>query len=511
MTVPESLSVSDVNESVFRPTSTCVRVETEVMRLRSIRVGVLTILCILVIALSAIGETPGASPLPGSDADGVELSWEGLLTEGEPVAVTVRVANEAYLKAQWIGSAGGDRQTVRLIVHQADAARAHPTVAMAQQAKSWTTPDGFFEEFYVVLDWVEGWQGTVTLVPSAVMSRILICTAGLVADNTVYGVSIDEMTVWTSERPVLRTPLAYDEAILIDADPSAGFNYPFFLFVPGSVPPEGCVHLLVEGNNTGIPSDDFEIHLTPARTMASRSHPASIARRLGTPLLVPVFPRPGISGMDDVLDPHSLELDVMLITDGGLVRIDLQLIAMIERARGLLAASGIETHGKILMHGFSASSHFACRFAAMHPDRVRAFVAGATTALPILPVGSWEGRALTYPLGVSDLTRITGDPFDLDAFRRVAQLYWMGDEDTTDSLAFPMSWSSAQRETIRAVLGETMIPDRWEACQAIYRAASVPATFLTYPGLGHQVTNFVIDEATAFLASHSLSEEVCDE
>lgn len=477
----------------------------------SIRVCPLTILFVLGVALAAVGETPGASLLPGSDTDGVELSWEGLLTEGEPVAVTVRVTDESYLKAQWIGSAGGDRQTVRLIVHQADAEHAHPTVAMAQQAKSWTTPDGFFEEFYVILDWVEGWQGTVTLVPSAVMSRILVCTAGLVADNTVYGVSIDEMTVRTSERPVLRPPLVYDEAILIDADPSAGFNYPFFLLVPSSVPPEACVHLLVEGNNTGVPSDDFEIHLTPARTMASRSHPASIARRLGTPLLVPVFPRPGISGMDDVLDPHSLELDVMLITDGDLARIDLQLIAMIERARELLAASGIETHGKILMHGFSASSHFACRFAAMHPDCVRAFVAGAITALPILPVGSWEGRALTYPLGVSDLTRITGEPFDLDAFRRVAKLYWMGDEDTTDSLDFPMSWSDAQRETIRAVLGETMMPDRWEACQAIYQAADVEASFVTYPGLGHQVTNLVIDDAVAFLASRSLSGEDCDE
>lgn len=58
---------------------------------------------------------------------------------------------------------------------------------------------------------------------------------------------------------------------LVDADPDRGFQYPYYRFVPETVPDEE-VSLLVEPVNTGNPSDNFDEHLAAAEETASAHH-----------------------------------------------------------------------------------------------------------------------------------------------------------------------------------------------------------------------------------------------
>lgn len=54
-------------------------------------------------------------------------------------------------------------------------------------------------------------------------------------------------------------------------------------------------YLLVEPNNTGFASDDFDVHLEAAKKLSTNGFGA-VAGAPGAPLLIPVFPRPKAIG-----------------------------------------------------------------------------------------------------------------------------------------------------------------------------------------------------------------------
>src|SRR4051794_1452015 len=119
--------------------------------------------------------------------------------------------------------------------------------------------------------------------------------------------------------------------IEIAAAPEHGFHYRYLLFVPKRVASQPAQYLLVEPNNTGHPDDDLNVHRAAAVHTATESGVGTdMARRLGIPLLVPVFPRP--KSIEDTYT-HMLDRDTILIADGSLKRIDLQLLAMAERRK----------------------------------------------------------------------------------------------------------------------------------------------------------------------------------
>ncbi|GAA1317264.1 hypothetical protein GCM10009647_046980 [Streptomyces sanglieri] len=46
-------------------------------------------------------------------------------------------------------------------------------------------------------------------------------------------------------------------------NPTLGFNYPYFLYAPDRVDSDPEAPLLVEPNNTGKSTDDFDEHIDP--------------------------------------------------------------------------------------------------------------------------------------------------------------------------------------------------------------------------------------------------------
>ena len=213
----------------------------------------------------------------------------------------------------------------------------------------------------------------------------------------------------------------------VPANPAAGFSFPYYLFVPQEMDSSKPVHLLVEPCNTGTTSDDFEHHDSKAKSLALKksSHVNRIARRLGVPLLVPVFPRPG--GERWRIYTHALDRDTFLITDGDLRRIDLQLIKMITHAQQLLQHNNVKVNEKVFMNGFSASGTFTNRFAILHPKVVRAVATGGVNCIPTCPTDQWKGTTMRYPVGIADIKEIAGIDFDEVAYKRVSQyIYSVG-------------------------------------------------------------------------------------
>ena len=281
----------------------------------------------------------------------------------------------------------------------------------------------------------------------------------------------------------------------VGAKPGRGFNYGYYYYIPGNV--TGATYLLVETNNSERVSDVMDFHAERAQMLIRNQ--SWWADQLGVALLVPVFPRPRTNGL---MYTHALDRDTLLNNTGDLARIDLQLIAMIDDFRELCQSKGISVASKVLMNGFSASANFANRFTAIHPGRVQAVATGGVNCMPILPVNALGGENLIFPIGIYDIGTITGTPFNLAQYRTVPQFIYMGALDNNDTLPFDDAFGDEERRIITRVLGSNMF-GRWQPSQDVYRQQGCSAViFRTYPGVGHQYTNEIIQDIFAFFRSN---------
>lgn len=303
--------------------------------------------------------------------------------------------------------------------------------------------------------------------------------------------------------PVIKR-CAIDPARLTEqpAEPAHGFAWPYLLVMPRPTgsdahPPPGAsaglnahsagaTTLLVVPPNTGFATDDLE--LLRASTTCTVADQLAAADRLGTPILVPLFPRPAMPSPPGNLYLHALSRASIEARDAHLTRVDLQLIAMLDHARQRLAAQGHPVQPRVLITGFSASGMFTSRFAVLHPDRVLAAAVGSPGGWPIAPVASAHGEALPYPVGISDVQALTRAPVDLAALRRVRFLFLLGDADTNDAVPYRDSFSAADEALIMRWFGKTPIA-RWDAARQLYDAAGLHAQYRLYRGVGHEMSS----------------------
>ncbi|HSH37284.1 MAG TPA: hypothetical protein VK993_00750 [Chthoniobacterales bacterium] len=313
-------------------------------------------------------------------------------------------------------------------------------------------------------------------------SRLLVS----LALSAALAAEIAGATAPANEHSLIEVPAAEDK----------GFHHPYVLFIPRSADAKPSSHLLVEPNNTGRPSDDPEVHRTAAVALARDSSVGNfVAMKVGLPFLVPVFPRP--SSLDKVYT-HSLDRDTILISEGPLKRIDLQLLAMIGDARERLAAMGRPVAPKILLNGFSASGKFASRFTFLHPEAVAAAAFGGVNGFIMLPVAELDSRPLRFPLGLDDFERVAGHRFDRATFSAVPQFAYTGEKDQNDAVLYDDAYSEEERGLTFALLGRTMMPDRWKAVEAIYQKERLPVRFKTYTGIPHGTNGTINGEVADF-------------
>lgn len=289
---------------------------------------------------------------------------------------------------------------------------------------------------------------------------------------------------------------------LVEADPEAGFNYPYYFQAP-PVDPTAERPLLAETANTpGRPTDDFSRHRTAAKRIIADGFPRQIGETLGLPLVVPVVPRPRTEPVDAKTIIQDLDTDTLHLESGPLARIDRQVRRMIEDARRRLLDREYPVGERTFMNGFSSSAFFANRFTALHPEAVDVVAAGGVAGHPILPLAEAKGYTLNYQLGVADLESLIGRPFDAKAWRVVSQYLYMGAEDDSDPMENNDHWEGEQKERARAVYGEDPIEDRFPYAESVYERVEADATFRVFEGVGHRRPPPVREAVIDFFRSH---------
>lgn len=288
--------------------------------------------------------------------------------------------------------------------------------------------------------------------------------------------------------------------ILVQSNNKLGFNFPYLLFLPDTLPSHKDLILIVEPNNSGFADDDLKKHLEKAQRTASKDFYIGnfIARRLQYPLLVPVFPR---SKSDWKTYTHALDRDVILQKNNPLERIDIQLIKMIDHARDTLLTLGYRTKQRVLLTGFSASGTFANRFSLIHPDRIFAVAAGGLNGLLMLPINEINSQDLNYPLGIKDFKDLFKEDFDSIAFKNIPQFLFMGKLDENDAIMYDDGYDQSEREIVLKNIGEKMQPSRWNTCKNIYSMNDINSNIITYDTIGHEHPLFIKEDILSFFKS----------
>jgi len=294
---------------------------------------------------------------------------------------------------------------------------------------------------------------------------------------------------------ILISNVSYAEKIIeVKADPIKGFSFPFLLKIPANIDTN---YLVVETNNTGAVSDDFDVHYQSVKkAIVGNAVGPWVAKKLKSPILIPAFPRPK---EDWELYTHALDRDTLLVESGKLKRIDLQLLAMISQAKKVLANHSVTINDKVILTGFSASGSLANRFSMLHPESLQLVVAGGLNGILMLPVNKISDEKLNYPLGVNDFDSITGIGFNRAAWVSLPQFLFMGENDTNDAVKFDDAYSDEERRTIHSVLGQKMQPDRWTKCQNIYKENNVNVVFKTYENIGHGTNLKIHNDILSFV------------
>ncbi len=262
--------------------------------------------------------------------------------------------------------------------------------------------------------------------------------------------------------------------LTIPADSKKGFEWPYYLYVPTAV--RTPTVLLVEPNNSGTTQTDAsKDDKLAADLVVNQKYRAD---DLGSPFLVPTFPRP--RAHPDV-DTQSLTRNTLTTSLPGLVRLDLQLIAMIDDARTRLAAMGISVGPKVWMLGFSASGAFTTNFSLLHPDRVQAASAGGG-GVPA-PVSTWKGKTLPFPSGIADLKELVAQPFDTAGFSKVPVQIYMGEQDIRTQQQEEYLSQDVYAALTLDVFGELKV--RYPALEAAYNSIGSVCQFMIFPGMTH--------------------------
>ncbi len=279
-----------------------------------------------------------------------------------------------------------------------------------------------------------------------------------------------------------------NELIIIESNPSRGFNNSYILFIPKGVQKHKLTRLLIEPNNTGRTTDSIEVHKKSAIRLASKSSVGNnISTELKIPLLVPVFPRPASKPF---VYTHALDRDVIFEQSAKLKRLDLQLIAMIKDARKQLKDRSVIVHDKIFMNGFSASATFTNRFLFIHPELVAAAAMGGFNGELMLPLKKYKNKEFDYPLGINDFEKIFDKNFSKKNYQNIPQYIYMGALDTNDAVQFDDAYNAHERTIINTTLGPK-VQERYKNCQNIYTENAISVKFQTYEKIGHWTTSKV--------------------
>ena len=322
--------------------------------------------------------------------------------------------------------------------------------------------------------------------------------------------------------------------VKIPAMPEKGFNWPYYLRIPSNQFKSSNLaskrYLMIDMPNGGARDLDG-IEKWVKRTLengAQRS--VGVAEELWTPIIIPAYPVANsfyeVDGIPYMTYEHALDRETARLhlnyknpkTKNLLVgayserdldvkkflNLDKQIIAMFDHAVEYLNKYGhnMETD-KMFLNGYSATGTFTDRFTAFHPEKVKAIASGGTLDDMVLPLSSYKGKDLIFPIGTSDYKEITGKDFNLNKHNQVARLIFMGKDDDNNTVehGYLDCYSDFERDLIIKLFGYDILP-RAKALIDVYGKSGGKGMFILDKETGHGMSRDMGDYITEFFKAN---------
>ncbi len=279
--------------------------------------------------------------------------------------------------------------------------------------------------------------------------------------------------------------------VYVPAKPEKGFNTGYCLKYQ-VMDKKPSIPFLIECNNFE-PNDSYdETKMITLNNLTFDGYHDQCIRGLSNyVVLMPVFMRtPKIlpNGDRTNIDYRALTSEAIWSKDKISKRVDNQLVAMMDDAREFFKTQNLTLEEKVICVGFSDSAKFAQRFAFLHPELVKGVFVGAQGALMNLPVDSYKGKTLNYPLGTHDYERLTGHKFDFDTYNKIIQYWTIGDLDDNDIVPYIDCITPEERKIIEDIYCKDMIKERWNAMLTMIKDCGLTnITCVRLPNEKHEI------------------------
>lgn len=262
--------------------------------------------------------------------------------------------------------------------------------------------------------------------------------------------------------------------IRIPANETKGFNFEYVLYIPENVSKNTRIILNPMNYTTDkdfTEEEGIEYLYETSKSFRQAIHFCNSSTNYC--IIRPLIPRYYDEILDMEIYTNQLASTCFLNTiNKKYLRIDNQIINMINDAKERLMVNDIIVSKKIIVEGFSAAGKFANRFTILHPEMVELCIAGGLAGTLILPLKETNNEKLIYPIGIYNIEEINENT--VNQFRNVKQFYYYNTNDKVDSFYaingepyFKGIIMKDEMELLYKVLGKNPI-DRWNNSKKYY-------------------------------------------
>jgi len=292
--------------------------------------------------------------------------------------------------------------------------------------------------------------------------------------------------------------------IFQQADDTISYNW--FSYLPRSIDPSQPSYIWVSGIHGNIYTDAYTKITEESRSQAEwRTELASEHNYI---LLVPVIPRPNIKFDYAVSLPWYVFLPE---TAPFLQRPDEKINLIINKLLEELRTDGYSVHDRVYMDGFSAGAMFTQRFALLHPERIQAIAAGQCGGAITLPEISYNNTPMDWPVGVNNYKKLVGYDFNREEYKKIPQFIYIGDQDVKHSTLYWGPYEDDYNEVwrtpgeiyfLKASFGDSDPIRLQKQVAYLNNLGYTNIIFKLYPGIGHQLTDEMLDDTFTFFNAH---------
>ncbi|MFH0733849.1 MAG: alpha/beta hydrolase [bacterium] len=271
--------------------------------------------------------------------------------------------------------------------------------------------------------------------------------------------------------------------------------YDWFSYIPTTINKSNTEYILITGLHGNKVTDNYDEITTETKEMVINE--SKRAEKNNYIICIPVIPRPQTDYVYTVAFPRKVFINS---TDSFCQRPDLKVNLMIDKIISNLSSEGYNIFNKVLLYGHSAGAMFVQRYALLHPKRVIAFVAGQCGGAITLPIAEYDNTRLDWPAGVNDFSTLAGSKFDFELYKKIKQMYYIGEYDTLNSTLVRVGelWDSQnQIDFLNNTFGQTD-PVRLEKQINLLTKLGCDAVFKKYPNMAHQRTKEIFEDMFKF-------------